>query len=157
MGLRARRALVVAAGDLLAVAERHGRPTAALASEATDAIDDGLAIARAFEESGVSRLRSLAVRLFRLGSQLYGNHQPQFLGEFVLETLGSPALAGDVDFQRIAAEGLAATLRRLQGPRLILGGTSEAEQLLATARSLRAAQVQVSLLIHHVSPAPALT
>jgi hypothetical protein len=146
MGLRARRAQVMALGDLLAAAEEKREPIADLASEATDAIEGGLAIARDFEGRGVTQLRPLAMRLFRLGAHLYGAHQPQFLGEFLLEILDTPTLAADADFRRIANDALASTLAHLRRASLFVAGTHEGEKLLATVRSLRAAQMQLSAL-----------
>ena len=154
MSLRARRALVMALGDLLSAAEKARQPIANLASEATDAIDDGLAIAREFEARDVTQLRSLAVRLFRMGAQLYSVHQPQFLGEFVLENLGPLAFGTDPEFCTIANDALARTLAHLQRPQILVAGALEAEKLVAAARSLRAAQKHVSALIPPLSTSP---
>jgi tetratricopeptide (TPR) repeat protein len=145
MSLRARRALVMAIGALLTRAEAAREPLGELASEATDAIDDGLALARELETQGVAQLRPLAVRLFRLGAQLYGTHQPHFLGEFIVENLSSPAFAADADFRAVANEALTQALALLQRPNLVVAGTRDAEKLVATARSLRAAQQQLSV------------
>jgi tetratricopeptide (TPR) repeat protein len=156
MSLRARRALVMALGELLAAAEQEGRSIVELAGEATDAIDDGLAIARAFEMRGDAQLRPLAQRLFRLGAQLYASHQPQFLGEFVLETIAAPSLAADENFLTIAAECITGALDRLQSAPLFAASDRDAEKLIATARSLRAAQSQLSTLATNHTPVAAL-
>lgn len=151
MSLRARRALVMALGTLLTAAEAAREPIAALASEATDAIDDGLALARDLEAHGLSHLRPLAQRLFRLGAQLYGVHQPHFLGEFVLETLATPAFAADAEFHAIAQSALTQALAHAQRPQLILAGTADPQRLLDTAHSLRAALAQLSALSPQLS------
>jgi hypothetical protein len=57
--------------------------------EATDLTDEGLAVARAWEARGTSRLRTLAVDLFRFGARLYARWQPRFLREFIDEQLDS--------------------------------------------------------------------
>ena len=146
MSLRARRAQVMALGVQLETAEQEREPTAALASEATDVVEGGLAIAREFERRGVTQLRPLALRLFRLGAQLYCAHQPHFLGEFLIETLGAPSLAADAEFRGVADDALAVALAHLQRPQLFLADTREGEKAIATARALRAAQLQLSTL-----------
>lgn len=159
LSLRARRALVMALGVQLhhgtggvapTVSDSHGRDIpaatrASLVSEATDTIDDGLAIARDLETHGISHHRPLACRLFRLGVQLYGTHQPHFLGEFVLETLAMPAFANDDEFRDIADAALAEALIDVQRPHTFMAGTPETEKRVATARSVREAQQQLAL------------
>lgn len=149
MSLRARHALVLALNALLSAA---GSPGAAsgLVSEATDAIDDGLALARDLEQQGVSQQRPLAQRLFRLGTELYGLHQPHFLGEFVLEHLSAPAFAADAEFRAAADAAVTQAFATLQPSQPFIGGTPEADRRLATARSLRAAQQQLSALAAQV-------
>ena len=164
MSLRARRALVMSLGELLhrgtgvppVIPNLHGPDACAtqseLANEATDALDAldaGLALARAWADRGSAQLRPLAIRLFRLGAQLYGTHQPHFLAEFLLENLAaaqSGAFAGDAEFRAIAEEALTRALAELQRPRLLTIDRPEAERLLATVRSLRAAQLRLSAL-----------
>jgi hypothetical protein len=127
-----------------------------LAGEATDAIDDGLAIARAFEARGDAQLRPLAQRLFRLGAQLYASHQPQFLSEFVLETIAAPSLAADQNFLTIAVESVTGALDQLQRAPLFAASNRDAEKLIATAHSLRAAESQLSTLAKNRTPVVAL-
>jgi tetratricopeptide (TPR) repeat protein len=140
MSLRARRALVTALGERLVAAGTDGRSIESLASEASDAIDDGLALAREWESRGVGQFRPLALRLFRMGAQLYQLHQPHFLGEFVLENLACPAFAGDAEFRAAADAAIEQALFAVNRPQLLVAGTPDAEKLLATAQSLRAAR-----------------
>ena len=58
-----------------------------LIEEATDAVDEGLALARHWEQRGESGFRALAEDLFRFGCRVYQAGQPQFLAEFILESL----------------------------------------------------------------------
>ena len=51
--------------------------------QATDLVDEGLALARRWEQEGVTSFRDLADDLFRFGARLYGRYQPQFLVEFL--------------------------------------------------------------------------
>ncbi len=143
MSLRARRVRVLAVAELLPRVENLAARTE-LASEATDAVDDGLALARQFETQGTTNLRPLAARLFRLGAQLYGGHQPHFLGEFVLEQLEFPAFGADAEFVAIAREAVDATLARLQQSQLFIAGTPASDKRLAASQSLRAARAQLS-------------
>lgn len=136
----------MALGELINVAERNRRPVHAHVAEATDTVDEGLAVARKFESRDRSPLRPLAARLFRLGAQLYGAHQPQFLGEFLLENLRHPSFGADTELQTIARDALATTLEALQQPRLFVANFDAAEKLIATARSLRDSQTQISQL-----------
>jgi tetratricopeptide (TPR) repeat protein len=141
MSLRARRALVTAIGALLV-----GLPDPAeLASEASDAIDDGLALAREWEvrDPNVS-LRPLAVRLFRLGAYLYGTHQPHFLAEFVLENFAHPGFAADSEFQRVADETIAGALAAAVRPQVFDANEPASVRRLETVRTLREAQRQLA-------------
>jgi tetratricopeptide (TPR) repeat protein len=143
MSLRARRALVTAIGGLLVT----GGAGVELASEASDAIDDGLALARHWEERDPTPpLRPLALRLFRLGAQLYRTHQPHFLAEFLLENLAHAGFAEDAAFRAAADEALGSALAALHRPQLLVADTPESMRLLETARSLRAAQEHLSTL-----------
>jgi tetratricopeptide (TPR) repeat protein len=55
--------------------------------EATDAVDEGLALIRLWEQRGVSAFRAFAFDLFRFGARVYARYQPQFLEEFISENL----------------------------------------------------------------------
>jgi tetratricopeptide (TPR) repeat protein len=143
MSLRARRALAMAMGQVLAASRNEIELATDIASKASDVIDDGLALAREWERRGTSHLRPLALRLFRLGAHLYRVHQPQFVAEFVLENL-DPAIpapfSGDAEFLAVADEVLTGCLAELQRPRLLIAGSPNSARLLETAQSLRDAQ-----------------
>ena len=55
--------------------------------EATDAVDEGLALVRSWEQRGVPAFRAFAFDLFRFGARVYARYQPQFLEEFIAENL----------------------------------------------------------------------
>jgi len=59
------------------------RPDAETLSAATDAAEEGLRLARAWDSRGVAWFRPLAADLFRTGARLYASFQPQFLAEFL--------------------------------------------------------------------------
>lgn len=135
MGLRARRAFVMSLG----VDQEQ-----ALVSAATDTIESGLGVARHWENQGVIALRPLALRLFRLGAQLYRTHQPHFLAEFVLETLAPATLAADAEWRGAAEEAVTLALLDLQKPRTFSVGDTASERAVETLRSLRAAQAELA-------------
>lgn len=153
MSLRARRSLVMAIGEMLRTGQAGAQPPAELVSEATDAIDDGLTIAREFEALGGTQLRPLAQRLFRLGAQIYGTHQPHFLGEFLTEHLAVPSFAADPEFRTAAEQALGQALAAAQRPQFLVAGQADTTRALATVQALRAAQQQLSDLFN-VSSTP---
>ena len=76
--------------------------------QATDAVDDGLALVRFWEQNGEARFRNVACDLFRFGSRVYLMYQPQFLQEFLDENLdpaaSSAAYVQDEDIRAAAQE-----------------------------------------------------
>lgn len=131
MGLRLRRTSVMAIGPA---------GTMDAQSRATDLVEEGLALASYWESRGCSHLRPLALRLFRLGAQLYRMHQPQFLAEFVLDQIGGGPFALDQDFIIAACEALSQALDDSHAPRLLTVNSIESLLLLETAHTLRAAR-----------------
>ena len=84
-------------------------------ADATDAVDEGMALARHWERRGVERFRPLAFDLFRFGVRVYHAHQPQFLNEFVLENVdpdaSSGAFVGSPEMRAATLESLWLSLR----------------------------------------------
>ena len=80
--------------------------------DATDAADDGLALARRWEQKGVARFREIAVDLFRFGIRVYAKYQPQFLREFISDNMdpsrSSREYVESPAMRMAAQEGLAA-------------------------------------------------
>lgn len=85
LSLKARRALADALGQLLVA---PGADQGALASEASDLVDDALALIRHWTARGETAFQPLALRFFHYGTQLYRLNQPHFLTEFILENTG---------------------------------------------------------------------
>jgi tetratricopeptide (TPR) repeat protein len=142
VGLKARHALCRAAAARLA----EGRPedeVKELVAEATDAVDEGLAIARLWEERGLPAFKPIEAELFRFGTQIYQKHQPQFLAEFVLENLDPErsAAAGRASppMMQAGVEAIARTLQGLQARGFGELGKPGMERLLETLGDLRAA------------------
>lgn len=141
MSLRARRAWVMALGGVLAAA---GPDRTEIAGEATDVVDEGLALAHAWEARGVVALRPLALRLFRLGAQLFRTLQPHFLAEYLLEHVATGPFAADRDFRAAAIEALDLALAERQKPQLYHADDVASLRQLEVVRALRAAQRELA-------------
>ena len=85
-GLHARHILCRLCADSLAQAD-HGEGMPDDVHEATDAVDDGLALVRSWERRGVAAFRAFGFDLFRFGARVYARYQPQFLDEFIAENM----------------------------------------------------------------------
>jgi hypothetical protein len=83
--------------------------------EATDAVDDGLELVRAWEQRGVPYFRPFALDLFRFGARVYARYQPQFLDEFIADNMN--AAASSADYVESAEMVMAAHEARLLIPR----------------------------------------
>lgn len=130
LSLKARRALGDALGRLL-VAPGADQP--AIATEASDVVDDALAVVRHWAGRGHNAFLPLALRFFRYGTQLYRVHQPHFLAEFIEENLPLSA-----EFRTGALEAVDATLAdRPPGTYLTIGDPAT-ERHLQVRRELEA-------------------
>jgi hypothetical protein len=82
-----------------ALSQRLSRnPDKALIAETSDTIDDALALVRHWETQGVQMIRAFEIVFYRFGARFYLAHQPQFIAEFLLETLthiGTPGVETD--------------------------------------------------------------
>ena len=103
LALKARRALGDALGHLLVA---PGADQEALARQASDVVDDALALIHHWTPQSPISFRALALRFFRYGAQLYRLHQPHFLAEFVAENCPPD----DPPFKSIALEVIDAAL-----------------------------------------------
>jgi hypothetical protein len=120
VGLRARHVLCRSLAARLSTASTAASGIPDDMHEASDLVDDGLALTRAWERQGVDRFRSLAHDLFRFGARLYASYQPQFLDEFIREnTDPAQSSAGYVDSDAMrSAEQEARELLRPPDPSL---------------------------------------
>lgn len=158
VGLKARRARCEAIGRLLVRSTRHGEPTESLADEASDLVDDGLALARQWESRGLTHFRFIATRLFRFGAQLYRIHLPDFLAEFLLEHIdpdrSSGAMSGTEEFYLAAADSLSQARLDLETRQQIFLDTPETAELLERLHSLRTAEARLAQLrARYLAPA----
>jgi tetratricopeptide (TPR) repeat protein len=156
LSFKTRRVLCDALGLLLTVHESARLPLEPLTAEASDNVDDALALARHWEVQGVLYFRPVAARLFRFGTQLYRFNQPHFLAEFILENLDPEKSAGalpvDGDFGIIATEAITRSLETLRSQPGIVTASSENDRRLQTWRDLKAAQLRLAALGHVTPP-----
>ncbi|GAB1489646.1 hypothetical protein MASR2M8_20990 [Opitutaceae bacterium] len=157
IGIKARRAQCDAIGQLLGTPD-PSLDGAELTTEASDAVDDGLALVRHWEQKGLPAFRPLALRLFLFGARLYARYQPQFVAEFLLENLDAETTPGAFthveDFYRVAVEAIMQTRARLNQTGMITPGTPSADRLLEIAQSLTKAEARINELhAKHFAPA----
>ncbi|MCE0524219.1 MAG: hypothetical protein LV480_15045 [Methylacidiphilales bacterium] len=121
-----------------------------LMAEATDAVDEGLALARHWEARGNAGFRALAEDLFRFGCRIYQTGQPHFLAEFLLESLdpekqsGVPPLNREMHESAVAA--LWNALKEIQRDGFQSLSTPRFGQLLENLRELRVAEERLEQL-----------
>ena len=117
---------------------------------ATDAVDDGMTLARYWEARGERCFRGLASELFRFGARIYQMHQPQFLTEFLLENLdpseSSDAFPVDSGMHRVAGEAIAHAFGEIQRDGFSALNTPRFDLFLKTLRQLRLAEERLEQL-----------
>ena len=78
--------------------------------DATDTVEDALAVERHWEQRGIEALRPLAGDLFELGLHVYRVCQPHFFADFLVESMDPEMSPGapfaDPRFQAAAARSL---------------------------------------------------
>jgi hypothetical protein len=156
LALKSRRVLCDAIGQLLTVHESNRLPLEQLTTEASDTVDEGLAVVRHWEAQGIVYFRYIAARLFRFGTQLYRFNQPHFLAEFILENLDpekSPgALPIDGDFNTIATEAITRSLETLRNQPGFIHASPENDRRVQIWRDLKAAETRLAELRPAVPP-----
>jgi len=157
LGLQARHLLCRATAYLADA----GAATADWVTETTDAVDEGMALTRHWRQLGEHRLEPLACELFHFGCLVYRLCLPQFLTEFLMESLDpaeSPSAPAELmEMHHIATEALwsaAADVRKREQ-----AGTP-AERMITLIEDLQEAEVQLSKLrgkyvLSTPAPAPA--
>ena len=151
LALKLRRTLCDSLGQLLVAPDADRAAQNALACEASDLVDDALALVRHWETRGLDAFRPLATRLLRFGAQLYGTHQPHFLAEFLLENLDSAASPGafvDPERHAIATAAIAAVLSAAPADDTLLvrWDDPDTQRRLQTRAALRQAADRLAVL-----------
>jgi hypothetical protein len=115
VGLKARHLLCQILARSLSTKPEDDRTIPDDVHEASDVADEGLVLARHWEQRGVDRFRAIACDLFRFGGRVYARYQPQFLQEFVRDNMdpqrSSPAYVSCAEM-RAAAEQFLEPLTR---------------------------------------------
>ncbi|HEX4263185.1 MAG TPA: hypothetical protein VH597_02505 [Verrucomicrobiae bacterium] len=113
-GLKARHLLCQAIVRILAGQSHHSSSAKESLIEAMDAVDDGLKLAREWELRNVDRFRSLTTELFSFGVRAYQMCQPQFLAEFISESVDPQMSPGANATRKMHVEALGALWRELR-------------------------------------------
>ncbi|MCG3150584.1 MAG: hypothetical protein PCFJNLEI_04071 [Verrucomicrobiae bacterium] len=139
--LKARYILCQAIAQLLAPLTTTDPISDDLFAEASDAVDNGLALARSWEQQGVTQFRSVAQDLFHFGARIYQMSQPHFLSEFLLENLdparSSSSFVGDPQIHAAALESIWRSFRQIQNTGAQSPHTPPYDELLKQLRDLR--------------------
>ena len=150
VSLRIRHVLCRAVAQLLT----NGMPTTTsregLFDEVTDAVDDGMHLARAWEQRGLVSVRPLVAELFRFGALFYLSHQPHFLAEYLLENLDPArtpdAVTGNAAMHAAAESIIAEALRVFETTRHVTLDMPHVERHLETLGELRTAAARLAEL-----------
>jgi hypothetical protein len=140
-GGKARHVLCAA----IAVQSRDGQTVpAGLLALATSTVDDGLALARHWEQRGDEGFRALAQDLFRFGCRVHQGGQPDFLVKFILESLdpvqAHAALPMNAQNFSEALAALWGAVKDIQRDGFQLLGGERLEGVLENLRGLRVAE-----------------
>lgn len=140
-GGKARHVLCAA----IAAQSRDGMTVPAdLLALATATVDDGLALARHWEERGDAGFRALAQDLFRFGCRVHQGGEPGFLAKFILESLDPAQTRGalPVNAQNFseAVAALWTAVKDIQREGFSSLGGERIEGVLASLRDLRVAE-----------------
>jgi hypothetical protein len=121
-----------------------------LIAEATDAVDEGLALARHWERRGEHGFRGLVENLFRFGCRIYQTCRPHFLTEFILESLDLEKTAGvpplNQEMHEAAVAALWSALKEIQRGAFESLATPRLARLLENLRELRVTEERLDHL-----------
>ena len=121
-----------------------------LVAEATDALDEGLELARHWELSGETRFRQLAREIFCFGCRIYQVHQPQFLAEFILESLDPEKTKGvlplDEQLLEAARAAVLRAFKEIQRGEFQNSSTAGHDKMLANLQELRVTEARLEQL-----------
>ncbi len=141
LGFKARHVLCQALAQLLAESGQSSTRGDELLAEATDVVDEGMALARHWEARGANQFRAQAANLFHFGCRVYQTHQPHFLTEFLLENLdparSDGALPGQLQMHAAATDALWRTFSELQRDGFKAMNSPRFDDFLEQLRDLR--------------------
>jgi len=119
LGLRARRVLCESIALLLANPNLPAKARGELIAEGTDIAEAALGLTARWEQRNVPTLRPMVGWFFSFGAALYARQQPQFLAEFLTDTLQADttpaAWKNAPQLAKIATEAIALAREAIQG------------------------------------------
>ena len=134
--LKARHVLCRAVAALIA----NGAKMDDLLEEATDAVEESLAISQHWEKVGITHLRPVVDGLFRFGALFYQMYQPQFLSEYLLENLDGETIPWNREWFGIAQQTINEARKNLLAHSFATLATPDGERLAQALQDLRAAE-----------------
>jgi tetratricopeptide (TPR) repeat protein len=138
--LRALRAKARGLEALMGGGNAHGADRICALS---DLAEQGMALALANRNAAPEVFDPFIDWFFSFGSRAYGRHQPQFLAEYLEETLRRPGVracrALGAGLRAIARSAAVDSLKGLGRNRLLVQGAPQTECLMRTVRELRVA------------------
>lgn len=154
IGLQARHLLCRAVAHLL---DTGGAPTDWV-TETTDAVDEGMALARHWRTLGEKRLLGLEAELFRFGVLIYRLCLPHFLAEFLLESMDPVRSAGapvaEEVMHHLAADALWSATLDLRAQQEADPSAENQARLLRRLDELHEAERRLTALrLEHLRPA----
>lgn len=112
-----------------------------LITEGTDAVDDALILARHWKLKKHVGFETMAREIFRLGCRIYGNAQPHFLAEFLMEYLdlekSEAGISLDEETVASAQAGIWTAFEHLQMDGFSFVGTQRFEPFLGDIQELK--------------------
>jgi hypothetical protein len=150
ISFKARHILCQALAQQLADRQLASAQRERLLAEASDVVDEGMALARHWEARGEPRFRGPAGELFRFGCRVYQTYQPHFLTEFLLENLdptcSDGTFARDLQMHGDARDALWILLGQVQREGFRSFNTPRFATLLETLRKLRITEERLTEL-----------
>lgn len=150
VSLRIRHVHCRAVAQLLTDNSSGSPPRESLFDEVTDTVDDGMQLARTWEQRGLTAIRPLVAELFRFGALFYLSHQPHFLAEYLLENLDPErtpdAMTEHAGLYSTAESIIAEALQAFETTRHVALDMPHVERHLETLGDLRAAAKRLAEL-----------
>lgn len=126
--------------------------------EATDAVDEGLALVREWPPAERAHLMNLNYELFRFGLLVYRIWQPHFLSEFILENIDCEllpeGLAGDPIMHQLALEAIWSSVVDVN-KRIDKADSTERARLLPIIENLQVTEKRLQALRETLVRGPA--
>jgi hypothetical protein len=150
IAFKARHILCQSLAHQLARAEVPSAQQDRILAEASDIVDDGMALARTWGRRGAKQFQSSAASLFRFGCRIYQIHQPHFLTEFLLENLdperADGAFADHPAMHASAMDSLWRSLGEFQRDGFKAINTPRYERMLDSLGELRVTEERLATL-----------